>query len=70
MFNALHAHLSVWSAATAAPCRLDTWWRDSVHRNCLDLSVVTPAHLSGFDEIDMFRVLDPVTGNLVFWAAV
>jgi hypothetical protein len=47
--------------------RLDRWWETSEHRNHLDMSIVPPGAIEGLADIDMFRVFDPTTGDIVFW---
>lgn len=47
--------------------RLDTWWRDSPSHNHFDMSFVPPGQILGLADIDMFRVFDPSTANVVFW---
>jgi hypothetical protein len=47
--------------------RLDRWWETSEHHNHLDMSVLPPGSVSGLAEIDIFRVFDPSTGDVVFW---
>src|SRR5262245_39210146 len=44
--------------------RLDTWWRDSSLHNYSDLNFES---ISGFDDIDTFRALDPKTLDVFFW---
>ena len=47
--------------------RLDKWWAESENRNHLDMSVMPSAAVRGMADIDKFRVLDPTTGDVVFW---
>ena len=47
--------------------RLDTWWRESEAHNHFDISVMPPSAMEGLADIDMFRVFDPTTGDVVFW---
>jgi hypothetical protein len=47
--------------------RLDRWWETSAHHNHLDMSVLPADSVRGLAEIDMFRVFDPSTGDVVFW---
>jgi hypothetical protein len=48
--------------------RLDRWWATSPAHNHLDMGVLSgPNAVVGFDDIDMFRVLDPLRGEVVFW---
>ncbi|MDP2328469.1 MAG: hypothetical protein Q8M79_10360 [Dehalococcoidia bacterium] len=48
--------------------RLEEWWRQSKSQNYVDLNVGNvAAALTGTEEIDVFRNLDPATMDLVFW---
>lgn len=47
--------------------RLDKWWNTSESRNHLDMSVLPPGAVQGLADIDMFRVFDPSTADIVFW---
>jgi len=48
--------------------RLDEWWRTSPRHNHMDMSVASPlSSVRGLDAQDMFRVIDPVTMEVVFW---
>ena len=47
--------------------RLDHWWATSARHNCVDFNIVPQNAIAGVDEIDMFRNLDPATGELTFW---
>lgn len=47
--------------------RLDKWWRESKQKNNVDLSIMPKSSISGFDDIDRFRMFDPKTTDLYFW---
>ncbi len=47
--------------------RLDKWWKSSETRNHFDMSVIPPGAVQGLADIDMFRVFDPSTADIVFW---
>lgn len=47
--------------------RLDEWWETSEHHNHLDMSFFPAGNVVGLAEIDMFRVFDPSTSEVVFW---
>ena len=46
--------------------RLDAWWDRSVNHNYVDLGF-GDVHIGGIPEDEMFRSLNPQTGDLVFW---
>lgn len=46
--------------------RLDTWWRDSSRHNLADVNV-TSGGIVGFDDIDILRLFDPITTDVIFW---
>lgn len=48
--------------------RLDRWWATSANHNHLDMSIMPPSTVQGLADTDMFRVFDPTTSDLVFWA--
>jgi hypothetical protein len=47
--------------------RLDQWWKNSEAHNHLDMSMFAEGAIVGIADQDMFRVLDPTTGDIVFW---
>jgi hypothetical protein len=47
--------------------RPDKWWKTSEHHNHLDMSAFASGDVAGLAEIDMFRVFDSSTGDVVFW---
>jgi hypothetical protein len=48
--------------------RLDRWWDESPNHNHLDMSVISGENaIVGLADGDMFRVLDPEHGEIVFW---
>lgn len=48
--------------------RLDTWWRTSVNHNSTDYAIASDAtNFGGLDQQDIFRLLNPETGEVVFW---
>jgi hypothetical protein len=48
--------------------RLDEWWAKSPdHHNIADMNVMPVGSLPNFDELSMFRQLDPTTMEVVFW---
>ena len=47
--------------------RLERWWKTSEAHNHLDLSVMPPGAVEGLADLDMFRVFDPTSSELVFW---
>jgi hypothetical protein len=49
--------------------RIDAWWRLSKTRNYFDMAIAPQASVvpPAIRKRDMFRVLDPVTGTVVFW---
>jgi len=47
--------------------RLDEWYATSVQHNYLDYMIGPPNMVAGVADIDMFRVFDPTTGDIVFW---
>lgn len=47
--------------------RLDKWWVESPRHNCADLILGPAGALGGLDEIDMFRIFDPASTDVVFW---
>lgn len=48
--------------------RLDKWWAKSKRHNKADLAVGPPNMFQGFEDIDRFRMFDPVTTNMTFWS--
>jgi hypothetical protein len=47
---------------------LDRWWAESKNHNHLDKGLFSPLQgVTGLEDIEMFRVLDPATGDLMFW---
>jgi hypothetical protein len=47
--------------------RLDRWWDKSEAHNYFDMSMMSAGAVQGFADIDMFRVFDPETADIVFW---
>jgi|SRR5690348_9700266 len=47
--------------------RLDKWYATSTSRNHLDYMIGSPNVVKGMADIDMFRVFDNTTGDVVFW---
>ena len=47
--------------------RLDRWWAESARHNHADLSIGPIGMIQGLDDIDMFRLFDPSTTDIVFW---
>ncbi len=47
--------------------RLDEWWKKSAQHNHFDMSALPPDTVKGLADIDMFRVFDPQTSDIVFW---
>ena len=48
--------------------RLDKWWRQSKNHDYIDLSIGRiRTYISGFSDIDMFRLFNPQTGDVTFW---
>jgi hypothetical protein len=47
--------------------RLDRWWDSSKSHNHLDMSIMPAGAIQGLADIDMFRVFDPATADIVFW---
>lgn len=48
--------------------RLDRWWKDSTHHNCVDLNIMPRSAIEGVDDNDVFRMFDPQTTDLIFWS--
>ena len=48
--------------------RLDRWWRKSKRHNYADLNVMSQNTFRGLDDIDMFRMFDPNTTEVIFWS--
>jgi hypothetical protein len=46
---------------------LDDWWAQSTSHNHIDFGIFPLNAIRGFAEIEMFRVLDPQTMDIVFW---
>lgn len=46
--------------------RLDRWWETSESRNLIDIGIVPPGVIRGTSDSDMFRILDPTSGEVVF----
>jgi hypothetical protein len=49
--------------------RLDKWWDSSATHIHFDMSVVSTDAIQGLADSDMFRVFDPTTADVVFWAS-
>jgi hypothetical protein len=47
--------------------RLDRWWAQSERHNFIDMSIGPPSMIMGADDLDRFRMFDPVTTNMMFW---
>jgi len=47
--------------------RLDRWWNESPHHNCVDRNLGPRSMIDGVEDIDRFRNFDPVTTDLTFW---
>jgi hypothetical protein len=47
--------------------RLDEWYTTSAQRNHIDYMIGPPNMIKGAADIDMFRVFDTTTGDVVFW---
>ncbi|MDP9256977.1 MAG: hypothetical protein M3Q31_10535 [Actinomycetota bacterium] len=47
--------------------RIDKWWDTSESHNLLDRSIMPPSAVEGLADIEMFRVFDPSTADIVFW---
>lgn len=47
--------------------RIDRWWAESAHHNFLDKMIAPKNSIHGPAPIDMFRMFDPTTCDVVFW---
>lgn len=47
--------------------RIDRWWNESKVRNYADMNLGPKSMFNGLDTMDMFRLYDPTTANLMFW---
>ena len=47
--------------------RLDRWHEKSARHNFADMNIGPSSAIAGLDDIDMFRMFDPRTTDLVFW---
>jgi len=48
--------------------RLDKWWAESARHNHADLNIGPIGAIAGLDDIDMFRLFDPHSTEIVFWS--
>jgi hypothetical protein len=49
--------------------RLDRWWKDSARHNHFDLMIgPTATSIVGAEDIERFRMFDPSTTDMTFWA--
>jgi len=47
--------------------RLNEWWAKSPNHNFIDMNIMPIGGITGPDRLDMFRQLDPTTGDVIFW---
>lgn len=48
--------------------RIDRWWSESLRHNYADKNIGPRGRaIVGLDTIDMFRLFDPQTADIVFW---
>jgi len=47
--------------------RLDEWWEKSPNHNIADRNLAPVGGIAGLDRLSMFRQLDPMTMEVIFW---
>jgi len=48
--------------------RLEQWWVDDPNHNIVDHNIMPRSYIAGLPDISFFRMLDPSTGDVMFWS--